>query len=103
MNEEIKTQELTNTINSIKIPLFFMDLDYAKEAAEQFRKQASWQDSAAILNPRYSPTQSKILYMQSEALGLLVKYVETLKEVDKLKHNLSLERSAQDDIMKMFM
>lgn len=101
MNQE-KSQELADLINDIKMPLFFMDLEYAKEAMEQMMKQANWQDSAAVLNPSYNPDKSNLLRLQGSALNHLIKYVETLKEVDKMKEKISTHDVAIDKIKQMF-
>lgn len=98
-----KSQELADTINSIKIPLILIDCDYAREAAKQMKEQAGWQDSAAVLNPMYNPLKQDIIRKQADALNSLVDFVEALKEVEEMKKTMAVHDCNQQQIMKMFL
>jgi len=97
-----KAEELAMVIEMMKPFILSMDLDYAKEVAEEFRKQASFEDSAAVLNPLYNPLKPRIIRKQSESLTLLINFVESLKEIQGMKDQLAKEQATQQDIMKMF-
>lgn len=77
-----KSEELASHIEGIKLNLLFVDVDYAKEVSKSMRQQASWQDSAAVLNPMYNPDKQNILllYKQAEMLDCIVKFIELGKE-----------------------
>lgn len=98
-----KSQEQANIISSIAIQIYFLDVEYLREAAKRFRDQASRQESMAVLNPRYTQTSNDIIRVQAKALMHLCDYVDSLKEVEKLKKDLQLEESNQELISKMFM
>jgi len=98
-----KSYELADIINRMKPIIHEMDLDYAKEAIAGMRNLASFNDSAAILNPMYDPTKTDHLYLQCKALSKLIEYVELLKECDKLKAKCVHNDARRSEISKMFL
>lgn len=97
-----KSHDLANIINMVKFQLVQIDLDYAREMGNRLIEQGNFQDSAAVLNPAYSPLKSDILRKQGKALLGLVQFIEELKDIDKMKADLSKSEAAQQDIMKLF-
>jgi hypothetical protein len=97
-----KSLELAERINEIKIPLLLVDLDYAKEVAARMQNHGNFMDSAAALNPMYNPTKSDVYRLQGKSLCLLVEFIETLKEVDKLKAEALRHEMNQEKIMNLF-
>lgn len=97
-----KSQELADCINNIKIPLLYMDIEYAKAAAEQMIEQASFQDSAAVLNPMYNPEKSDTIRKQAKMLQHLISFIEIGKEVDEHKKSIANHSNQQEKIIKMF-
>lgn len=98
-----KSQELADHINGIKLILFFVDVEYAKAVVKAMRKQASFQDSAAVLNPTYMPEKSDLIRKQAEMLEHLVQFIELGKEVDQMKASIARTDETRSKILKMFM
>lgn len=97
-----KSEELASHIEGIKLNLLFVDVDYAKEVVKYMRDKASWQDSAAALNPMYNPDKQNILRKQSEMLDCIVKFIELGKETDAMKKKVAQVDAMQQNVMKMF-
>lgn len=97
-----KSEELASHIEGIKLNLMFVDVDYAKEVSKSMRQQASWQDSAAVLNPMYNPDKQNILYKQAEMLDCIIKFLELGKETDAIKKKVAQVDAMQQNVMKMF-
>lgn len=97
-----KSEELASNIEGIKLFLMSVDLDYAKEVSKSMRQQASWQDSAAVLNSMYNPDKQNILRKQSEMLGCIIKFIELGKETDAMKKKVAQVDAMQQNVMKMF-
>jgi len=97
-----KSLDLAQQIEMIKSITMTMDLEYLKACSEKFRDQASWQDSASVLNPSYNPTKSDILRKQAQTMGYLLQFVNGLKECQELKDKAALEDSQRSKIMEMF-
>ena len=103
MTTETKSIELAEQINSIKLLLYGVDIDYAKECVTEMKSQASWEDSAAVLNPMYNPEKSNLIRKQADMLNHLVQFLEAGKEVDEMKKSVNKYAQHQQNIMKMFM
>lgn len=101
MNTE-KSEELAECINSIKMMLWIMDIAYAKEAVEAMRNQASFEDSAAVLNPMYNPEKTRLITEQAKMLEHLIQFVEIGKQVDEMKKSVNQYSENQRKIMQMF-
>jgi len=97
-----KSQEQANIIIGIALNVMMLDLPYLKEAVKQMRDQASWQQSASVLNPNYNPKKDELLYAQANACQKLIDYVESLQEVDKLKGEVSTYESHREQLAKLF-
>lgn len=97
-----KSLELAERINEMKITLLRIDLDYAKEMAGKMQDRGNFMDSAAALNPMYNPAKSDVYRLQGKSLGLLVEFIETLKEIDKLKAEANRYESNQQTLMNLF-
>lgn len=98
-----EAEDLAGKIKVINAVLYSADIDLLKKSAEDMARQASWQDSAAVLNPRYNPKKSENLRLSAKALSLLAEYHETLVEITKLKADIATEDEHYDKIAKMFM
>lgn len=98
-----KSEELASHIEGIKLNLMFVDVEYAKEVSKSMRQQASWQDSAAVLNPMYNPDKQDILYKQADMLDCIIKFIELGKETDAMKKRADQLDAMQQNVMKMFM
>lgn len=108
MNTEIevtaeKSIELADRINSIKMILFLIDVEYAKQVSKQMMDQGNWQDSAAVLNPSYDPLRSDIIRKQARMLNHLTQFIELGKEVDEMKAQEIRNKQNMDKISRMFM
>ena len=98
-----KSQELADSIIGLKFSLFTVDVDYAKAVIHSMRKQASFQDSAAVLNPLYMPEKSDLIRMQANMLEHLIQFIELGKEVDQMKGSIAQAEANRNNILKMFM
>ena len=98
-----KSEQQAEIIKSIAIQIYFLDVDYCREAANDMCNQANRQESMAVLNPNHPQVKNDILRMQGKALLLLCEYVNTLKEVEKLKLQLNNENKTRDEIARMFL
>lgn len=97
-----KSEQQAEIIKTIAIQICFLDVDYCYEAANDMCKQANRQESMAVLNPNHPQVKNDILRTQGKALLLLCEYVNTLKEVEKLKLQLANENKNMDKINRMF-
>lgn len=97
-----KSEEQAEIIIQLAILLQGIDLPYMEKFGAELARQASWQDSAFILNPSASVEKNDLLHKQSEAVGLLCKYIKCLKEVDQLKHKIQIEQQTRERIARMF-
>lgn len=97
-----KALELAGQIEMIKSVAITIDWEYLKEVAARFIIQASFEDSAAVLNLNYSPTKSTLLMQQADGLNHLASFVESLKKCQELKDKIASENSQRSEIMKMF-
>ena len=89
-------------IESMKPYLHLIDTEYARFAAKKMRDQAHWQRAAAVLNPSHPELKNKYLQQQGDALDKLVDFIESLKECDHIKGQLSGEVKAQEETSKLF-
>jgi hypothetical protein len=80
-----------------------LDLDYLRECGRQIMQQASYQESMAVLNPLHPQSKNNLLRSQGKALFNLCDYVESLKEVDRMKEAVSVDEQHADTIAKLFM
>jgi hypothetical protein len=97
-----KSLELANQINVIKSVLFGVDEEYLKHCIETFRNQASFQDSAAVLNSRYDPTKSTLLNVQAATLETLLSFWNGLKKCEELKGKIAQNDKNRETIESMF-
>ncbi len=97
-----KSEEQADIIKSIAVSVSLLDLEYCKSVAKDLKDNCSQYDSMAALNKNYTPLQSKLMYLQANALLNLVKYVDNLKEIDSLKAEIVNEKNFHDNFSKMF-
>lgn len=97
-----KSMELAGQINMIKSILFGIDEEHLKQAIEAFRKQASFQDSAAVLNPRYDPQKSNLLNVQAATLEALLSFWNGLKNCEELKGKIKQNDKVREEIDALF-
>jgi hypothetical protein len=98
-----KSEQQAEIIKTIAIQIYFLDVEYCREAANDMCNQANRQESMAVLNPNHPQIKNDILRTQGKALLLLCEYVNTLKEVEKLKLQLNNENKNRDEIARMFL
>jgi hypothetical protein len=98
-----KSQDQADIIKIINIYLHKFDTDYCKELAASMNDQASRQESMAVLNPSYPQEKNQMIRLQAKALSLLVEYVETLKEVDKISARVGHVEKQNNEISKLFL
>lgn len=97
-----KSMELAGQINMIKSILFGMDEEHLKQAIDAFRNQASFQESAAVLNPRHDPQKSNLLYVQATTLECLLQFWNGLKNCEELKGQIAENDKNREAIESMF-
>jgi hypothetical protein len=100
-HSEVKSQELADVINIIKPMLHMVDIDYAKSVVKTMLDQASFQDSAAVLSPRYLPERPQLIRQQANALKSFVTFIESLKACDEIRTKISVAEMNQNKIDKM--
>lgn len=82
---EEKSIELARAIDFMKLPLTGVDIEYAKEVYNAMNENDGRYQTMAALNRDYSPEHGNFIKAQTEALGLIIKLIEKLKECDALK------------------
>ena len=97
-----KSEQQAEIIKMIALPILMLDLEYCFEAANDMCNQANRQESMAIFNPNHPQVKNDILRTQGKALLLLCEYVKTLKEVEKLKLQMSNDQKTREGIERMF-
>jgi transketolase len=97
-----KSQEQANIILALAFFVQRLDIDYLREAEKDFIKQASWQESAAILNPSYPLEKNEVLREQANALKSLCDYADSLKKIDELNKKIALREQALNRINRNF-
>jgi len=71
--------------------------------AEELRSQASWQESAAILNPSYPLSKNDVIREQAAALKHLGNFIASLKKCQELKAKVKAEIDTKDAVAAMFL
>ncbi len=94
---------LATQLNEMKKVIHTMDVDFILEAAKDFIDKASWQESAAVLNPRYNPEKPDTLRVMGETLHHLHNFIIGLKKCDEMKAKVADYEAKQNDIAKLFM
>lgn len=97
-----KSQEQAEILFQIGFLANMIDHEYMKEVGKAMKKQSHFQDSALILNPGHPQLKNRILSKEADAVNLLCDYIDSLKEIDMLKNQLSEEENIRDNIKKMF-
>lgn len=97
-----KSLNLAAAIDMIKMSAMEVDEEYLKHCIDTFRKQASFEDSAAVLNPRYNPDKSSLLNIQADTMQHLLSFVEGLKKCQELKDKVAHGDALREDIQKLF-
>jgi len=91
-----KSEEQAEIIKMLAMPVSMLDIEYLKELAETMRSTASWQESAAVINPTYNQKRNDLLRRQADALEALVKYSDALARCRDL-----LKGIQEDSYLKM--
>jgi hypothetical protein len=100
---EEKSQEQANLIQMIALYIEGIDIEYCTKAAEEMKKQVTFQESIAVLNPSYLPTKNDILNLQAEALEYLINYTKISRKIQKLRKKLKTEEENQNNINDLFL
>lgn len=98
-----KSLELAKQIEAMKHIIVTVDTEHLKNMVEKFSTQASFEDSAAVLNAAYDPKKSTLLRVMSHGLQCLLNFIDDLKECDKLKKEIKQTDQARSEIAKLFM
>lgn len=98
-----KSQEMAMVIEMIKPYFHLFDVEYAKQVVIAMQNQASWQDSASVINPSYDFSKSQLIRKQAESLRFFIKFIEGLKECDEMKNKIALSEAGKEHISKMFL
>lgn len=72
------------------------------EAAKEINEQASWQESAAVLNPTYPLSKNDLLREQAKALNHLGNFIVSLKKCHDLRGKVRDELEYMNAISKAF-
>lgn len=99
-----KSEDLAKVIEAIKLELHknFFDIDHAKKMVEALKDRSTMYDAGAVLNLDWNDKGSKLISKQADALNHLIKFVECLMDVDKLKFNITQDRKTRNEIKEMF-
>jgi hypothetical protein len=104
MEKSVEKSEIqAEIIKAITKQIYFLDVDYCREAAKDMCNQANRQESMAMLYPNHPQIKNDILKTQGKALLLLCEYVSTLKKVEMLKSQLANENENRDEIARLFL
>jgi hypothetical protein len=101
--DRYESEKLAGQIETLKVILPFINLEHLKKSAKQFREQASFQDSAAVLNPNYDSKRSDSLRESANALEHLAGFVESMLKITEMKAKVARNQIARDQINKLFM
>lgn len=77
--------------------------DELSEAAKHASSQASWQESASILNPGYNLSKNDVLREQANALRSLDSFIKSLKRIQELKDKVTSEDAKMAKVRGLFM
>lgn len=98
------SEDLANWIRLIGMHARVIDLEYLKLSAKAMGDQASFQDAAALVAPSHVQLKkNELVHFQAKALHVLVSYIETLKEIDKIKQSISELKGHEDDLKSLFL
>lgn len=97
-----KSLELAAQIQAMKPIIMEMDLQHLEHAIKTFDDQASFQDSAAVLNLRYNPEKSDLLRTQVATMRSLLAFINGLKLCDELKKKIAEHDANREQIEKLF-
>jgi len=97
-----KSLELAAQINAIKPIIIEMNLEWLGHMIDRFQEQASFEASAAVLNPRYNPEKQSLLQVQAKTMSHLLNFIEGLKECDRLKLNVAAYEHQMDEVAILF-
>lgn len=97
-----KSTEQARIIMLINTHLSFLDLDYLQKFVESVKNNASFKESAIILNPSYNLDKIQLERTQACAAQLLIDYAKKLHEVEEIKKKIQLTEQQQSEINKLF-
>jgi hypothetical protein len=93
---------LAEQVNNIKFILFQIDREYLDEVIKKWDDQASFEDSAAVLNPLYRPEKTDVLREQGKSLRLLRDFHESLIKCQEAKDKDAAAKISQDKLKSLF-
>lgn len=102
MSTDLKELQLALQVRQLKQIIANMDLEYVKKSADGMMGQASWQDSAAVLNPSHPLEANDLLRTEGKALLKFIEFADLLKQCEKSYKEVKEIRENMDDINKMF-
>jgi hypothetical protein len=101
LNRE-KSEELAALIELMKPYIQLIDIDYANAVYKAMKDQASWQQSASILNPSYDNVKNDLLYTQAQCLKAMITFISLAKECDQLKGMIQQNEQNQRKVAALF-
>ena len=97
-----RSLDLAAHINAMKPIIMDIDLEWLEIMITRFQEQASFEESAAVLNPNYNPEKPPTLKVMAITMSHLLNFIEGLKECDRLKLNVAAYEKQRDEISKLF-
>jgi hypothetical protein len=94
-----RSQEVADILKMSMGILQMLDVDYCREAVKAFRKQASFQDAASVINGNYNPKRTTLLYKQADALEALCNYLDRSRQCSELKAEIQQEQKDRDEMI----
>jgi len=79
-----------------------LDVDYCRQAAKAMLEQVSFQESISVLSPAHPVLKNEILRTKANALKHLCDFANAIREVEKLRAELSEYEKQQSKINELF-
>lgn len=97
-----KSEELAALIELMKPYIQLIDIDYANAVYKAMKDQASWQQSASILNPSYDSVKNDLLYTQAQCLKAMITFISLAMECDQLKNAVKQNQLNHNKVASLF-
>jgi hypothetical protein len=97
-----KSEELAALIELMKPYIQLIDIDYANAVYKAMKDQASWQQSASVLNPSFDSVRNDLLYTQAQCLKAMITFISLAKECDQLKSQIQHNQEARNKVAALF-
>ncbi len=98
-----KSVEFATAFDLLKLAMHGIDWDYAAAAARKLIEQAARQETLSVFNPGYPLGKNDVLRKQAEALRLLCRSVQLLKECDEMKAGIENNQRALEQVRSQFL